>query len=144
MQVIISPTLRQQLESMQSNPFEERLGTGHFACFLDTKPWGDSCGKYSHALPVKNCFTVCYSPVGLVNASSVGYQIQLSLGQHKQKMGCPACAQSPSRDRLATWCTVRGSWRKESGIHDYQLPWVPWRITTSPYMCEARLSGCKV
>ena len=55
---------------------------GIFAC----SPWsGPTCiAIVGIPAPIKNCFLVCYSPVGLVNTSPTGYQRQVIQGPPPQ------------------------------------------------------------
>lgn len=49
----------------------EKLAGGCFSCF---QPWGWGERKVGAPVLIKSCFFVCYSPVGLMNASPSGYQ----------------------------------------------------------------------
>ena len=65
--------------------------------------WMHNChGELLHLF--KNCFFVCYSPVGFVNTSSFGYWwfVDPSLGQQLQKLGNQTCI-IHSREIVTTW-----------------------------------------
>ena len=66
-------TLRQRLVKYAVKPLPEKdWEMGIFICSLCTEPWGERHSECSRA--VNNCFFVCYSAMGLMNASPIGFQ----------------------------------------------------------------------
>lgn len=95
---------------------------GNFARSLCAEPWVYNHSKCPHALNLYKLL-VCYSPVGLVNASLNGYQSQvirvLSLRQELQKLRCQTCTQALSREILVTWfyCWSKPEEEVRSALH---------------------------
>ena len=89
---------------MQIDLFKGKTGKWAFP----SPPSGLSPGEY----PVKNCFVICYSPVGLWECK-LSWPPQpggVTAGWQLQKPGHQTCAKAPFRETLVTWIQ-----EKESG-----------------------------
>ena len=76
-------------------------------------------------MPVKKCSFVCYSPVGLVNASPIGHQSQTIWVSVPRAAAAEAGAQmsvpAPSWEILVIWSRLEG-------VGGGGIQWISWSL----------------
>lgn len=89
----------------------EKMGDGHFCLFPLSWAWLYIYGEEDAPKPIK-ILLICYSPMKLLNASSVGrarWPCVLLLKWQPQQPGCQMCAQAFPRETLVAWNELEGA-----------------------------------